>query len=229
MSLKLAIWDVDGTIVDSRSVITRAMASAFEACGHAAPGYDQTRHVVGLGLSEACAVLAPGCDADALERIVAAYKDAFIAERTSPDYHEPLYDGALETLQRLAEENWLIAMATGKSRRGIAALFEAHPLQDFFDTIHCADDGPGKPHPAMVQAAMDRMGAVASEALMIGDAVHDMRMGRAAGVHCLGVDWGFGTREELREAGAHHVSGAFTELNAEIDGFAVRLSEQADG
>lgn len=229
MSLKLAIWDMDGTIVDSRDVITTSMARAFEACGLEPPGYDATRHVVGLGLEEACHTLAPHLDGDGLDRLVAAYRHAFVARRGEPDYVEPLYEGAMETLRRLAEENWLIAMATGKSRRGIAALFEMHPLADFFDTIHCADDGPGKPHPAMILAALGRMGAEPHEALMIGDAVHDMRMGRAAGVHCLGVDWGFGTRAELVEAGAHHVSGAFAELNGEIDRFGLGLMERADG
>jgi len=223
--LKLAIWDMDGTIVDSREVITTAMATAFEACGLSAPNYARTRTIVGLGLEDACRALAPaGTGARTLERLVAAYREAFVARRADPDFREPLYDGAVDSLAALAREGWLVAMATGKSRRGIEAIFEMHPLADFFDTIHCADDGPGKPHPAMVEAAMARMGVEPHQAVMIGDAVHDMRMGRAAGVHCLGVSWGFGEAHELESAGAHAVHHEFPSLNGDLARFAARLA-----
>ncbi|NBC21559.1 MAG: HAD-IA family hydrolase [Alphaproteobacteria bacterium] len=221
MSLRLAIWDMDGTIVDSREVITTAMARAFETCGLAAPGYEATRRIVGLGLEEACRRLAPpDYPASDLARLVAAYRQAFVARRADPGFREPLYDGATATLERLAAEGWLIAMATGKSRRGIRALFEMHPLERFFDTIHCADDGPGKPHPAMVVEAMKATGTEAHQALIIGDAVHDIEMGRNAGIHTIGVSWGFGRADELEAAGAHVLSHDFEALNAALDGFA---------
>jgi phosphoglycolate phosphatase len=172
MSLKLAIWDMDGTIVDSREVISTSMVRAFEAVGLIPPTYDETRQIVGLALEEACRRLAPErTSEETLTHLVEAYRQAFIARRTEEDFREPLYDGAVETLERLANDNWLIAMATGKSRRGIDAIFSMHPLAQYFDTIHCADDGPGKPHPAMCLEAMKKMGAEPHESLMIGDAV----------------------------------------------------------
>jgi phosphoglycolate phosphatase len=218
--LKLAIWDMDGTIVDSRDVILTAMTRAFETCGLAPPAYDETRKIVGLSLHDGCRILAPDDITDGkLDDLVAAYRDAFILRRTEPGFLEPLYDGAMETLQQLRDDNWLIAMATGKSHRGIRAIFEMHPLEPFFDTIWCADDGPGKPHPFMVEQAMGALGAEPHQSLMIGDAIHDINMGNAAGVRTLGVSWGFGTAGELEAVGAHEVHASFTTLQDSLARF----------
>ena len=221
MSLKLAIFDMDGTLVDSREVIQTAMVTAFERCGLVPPAYEATRQIVGLGLSEACQRLAP--DYGDLPRLVAEYKQAFVSRRSEPDFKEPLYDGAIETLERLAKENWLIAMATGKSHAGIKAVFDMHPLGQYFDTVWCADDGPGKPHPFMCLEAMKAVGAEAEQSLIIGDAIFDIQMGRAAGIHSIGVSWGFGEAEELHAAGAHEVHHDFAELNAALDCFGAGL------
>ncbi|MEM7492090.1 MAG: HAD-IA family hydrolase [Pseudomonadota bacterium] len=222
MTLKLAIFDMDGTLVDSREVIQTAMATAFERCGLVPPDYNATRQIVGLGLSEACRRLAP--DYHDLPRLVSEYKSAFVARRSDPDFKEPLYDGAVETLERLANDNWLIAMATGKSHAGIKAVFSMHPLGQYFDTVWCADDGPGKPHPFMCLEAMNAVGADAGQSLIIGDAVFDMQMGRAAGIQSLGVSWGFGEAHELDAAGAHEVHDDFASLNTSLDLFATELA-----
>jgi phosphoglycolate phosphatase len=222
MTLKLAIFDMDGTLVDSREVIQTAMVRAFEACGLTPPSYNDTRQIVGLGLSEACQRLAPGYKD--LPHLVSEYKSAFVARRSDPDFREPLYDGAIETLERLANDNWLIAMATGKSHAGIKAVFGMHPLAQYFDTIWCADDGPGKPHPFMCLEAMKALGAEADQSLIIGDAIFDMQMGRAAGIRSIGVSWGFGKSTELAEAGAHEVHDDFKTLNTSLDTFAEELA-----
>ncbi|MFN7055897.1 HAD-IA family hydrolase [Hyphomonas sp.] len=221
--LHLAIWDVDGTLVDSRRVIQACMETAFRKSGLPPPEYDQTRQIVGLGLHEGCAILAPPDIGPArLDALVEAYKNAFIAHRASTEFHEPLYEGALETLERLRGDGWLMAVATGKSHRGLAALFATHPLKHFFDTVWCADDGPGKPHPFMVEQAMRALGCDPVRSLMIGDAVHDMAMGRSAGVRSLGVSWGFGEAAELAGAGADEVHHDFASLNASLDTFRQR-------
>lgn len=226
MTLKLAIWDMDGTIVDSREVIQTAMVRAFEACGIKPPEYDATRQTIGLGLVEACQrLLPPGADDSSLPELVEAYRQAFVARRNESDFCEPLYNGAVETLDRLANEGWLIAMATGKSHRGIRSIFEMHPLEQYFDTIWCADDGPGKPHPFMVQEAMKALGAEPYQTLMIGDAVFDIQMGNAAGVETHGVGWGFGTISELKAAGADHLHDEFGTLNHALDAFALKAEE----
>lgn len=222
MSLKLAIWDMDGTIVDSREVIQTAMVRSFESLDLEPPSYDETRKMVGLGLAEACEMLAP--DGVDIPQLVEAYRQAFVARRAEADFKEPLYDGAIETLNRLVEDGWLIAMATGKSHRGIRSIFEMHPLEKYFDTIWCADDGPGKPHPFMCEQAMSALGAEPQQSLIIGDAIHDMRMGLNAGIRTLGVSWGFGEAHELETVGAHEVHHDFATLNASLDRFAGQLS-----
>lgn len=222
MSLKLAIFDMDGTIVDSRDVIQTAIERAFTSCGLTPPAYDQVRKTVGLGLDEVLGQLAP--DYDDLPGLVEAYRQSFILRRAEPEFREPLYDGAVETLERLANDNWLIAMATGKSHRGIAAIFDMHPLKQYFDTIWCADDGPGKPHPFMVDQCMKTLGAEPHQSLIIGDAIHDISMGLNAGIHTMGVSWGFGEAHELEAVGAHEVHDDFTTLNASLDKFASRQS-----
>lgn len=222
MSLKLAIWDMDGTIVDSREVIQAAMCRAFGACGLPDPDYDAVRKTIGLGLDEVCAILAP--DYHDIPALSLAYKQAFVARRTEAGFTEPLYDGAIDTLQQLASEGWLIGMATGKSHRGIRAIFEMHPLEQYFDTVWCADDGPGKPHPFMVEQAMDALGCAPSQSLIIGDAIHDITMGRNAGIHTMGVSWGFGRASELEAAGAHEIHHDFGTLTKALTAFSERVS-----
>ena len=217
--LRLAIWDVDGTIVDSRETIHNVMVEAFRQSGLVPPEYDDTRRIVGLSLHEACAQLAPGASAEDIDRLVTDYRNTWVRARARPDFHQPLYEGALETLEALRDEGWLIAMATGKTRAGIASLFKLHQLEHFFDTIWCADDGPGKPHPHMVQQAMGTLGVAPGASLMIGDAIHDIAMGRAAGVRTLGVSWGFGAAHELEDAGAHEVHHDFGTLNSSLRAF----------
>ncbi|MEZ5947163.1 MAG: HAD-IA family hydrolase [Hyphomonas sp.] len=223
MTLRLAIWDMDGTIVDSRDVIQRAMSRAFEQNGLTPPQYEETRKIVGLGLYEACQILAPPDIApDHLTGLVDAYKGAFRVLRTEPDFHEPLYDGAVEALTELRDAGWLIGMATGKSRHGIRSLFDTHDLEHFFDTIWCADDGPGKPNPFMVEQAMGALGVEAPQSVMIGDAIHDIAMGRAAGVRTYGVSWGFGAAHELEQVGADEIHHDFVTLRQSLAAFTSR-------
>ncbi|MBK8200491.1 MAG: HAD-IA family hydrolase [Acidobacteria bacterium] len=219
--LRLAIWDVDGTLVDSRKVIQACMESAFTQCGLPPPDYDATRRVIGISLVEALTILAPpDLGAERMGTLVTHYKNAFTIQRAAPDHHEPMYDGALDVLDRLKDDGWLLAIATGKTHRGLDGLFEKHAIRSYFDTIWCADDGPGKPNPFMVEQAMRALGCAPAQSLMIGDAIHDMAMARAAGVRALGVSWGFGQADELTEAGAHEVHHDFRTLTDSLTAFA---------
>ena len=220
MTLKLAIFDMDGTLVDSRAVIQTAMQRAFRQLGLTPPPYDQIRQTIGLSLDVAMRQLAP--DHDDIPELVETYKTTFIAHRAEADFNEPLYAGAMQTLERLANDNWLIAMATGKRHAGIRAVFKTHALAQYFDTIWCAEDGPGKPHPFMCEQAMKAVGAAPHQSLIIGDAIFDIQMGRKAGIHTLGVSWGFGESHELATAGAHEIHHDFASLNASLDAFAAR-------
>ena len=151
---RLAVFDIDGTLVDSREVIHGAALAAFAALSLTPPSYDQVRHIVGLNLDVGLAMIAPDLSPAGLFELESHYKAAFHDFHRQPGFIEPLYDGAAETLEHLRKEGWRLSMATGKSRRGVEMVMAMHGWQDLFETTHCADDGPGKPHPAMILAAM---------------------------------------------------------------------------
>lgn len=227
-TLKLAIWDVDGTLIDSRQIIQAAMNTAFHRAGLGGIDYDRTRTIVGLEVSEAIARLAPeDYSAEALARLVGYFKEAFVARRAANGFDEPLYEGALETLHRLADEGWLLGVATGKPRRGLDMVLEHYDLTRLFDTLQTVDGGAGKPHPRMVLDAMRETGTDPHQVIMIGDTRFDMEMGRNAGVHTAGVSWGFHTVDEIGEGGAHEVHHDFVSLNDSLDDFRTRVENSA--
>lgn len=216
----LAVFDGDGTLVDSREVIFEVARVASAQAGLPDPTYDRVRRMVGLSLPQALHTLAPELDEAALAEFVRLYQAAFTAVHSQPGYAEPLYDGAEDTLRRLKAEGWTLAIATGKSRRGVERWMKREGWAELFASTHCADDGPGKPDPHMLREAIRTAGTTPERTVMIGDAGHDMRMAAAAGARPLGVAWGFQTAEELLEAGAVHVARDFAELDAELDRFA---------
>lgn len=220
MMSKLVVWDVDGTLVDSRQTIFDSMQRAFAGAGLPPLSYEAARQVVGLGLMEGVGALLPGAEPAVLEQVASGYKAAFAAKVNQPGYIEPLYDGAAETLDRLRTAGWKIAMATGKSRRGVETIVRMHGWADLFDSTHCADDGPGKPHPAMVLEAMRALQVGPERTIVVGDTAHDMRMAKAAGAYAQGVSWGFHTAEEVEEGGADHIAHDFTALDRQLDAFA---------
>jgi phosphoglycolate phosphatase len=217
---KLVVWDVDGTLVDSRQTIFDSMQGAFAAAGLPPLTYEAARQVVGLGLVEGIVALLPEAELEVVERVADGYRAAFGAKVRQPGYVEPLYDGAAETLDRLRAQGWKIAMATGKSRRGVETIIRMHGWADLFDSTHCADDGPGKPHPAMVLEAMKALQVGPERTIVVGDTAHDMRMAKAAAAYAQGVSWGFHTADEVQEGGADHIAHDFAALNRQLDAFA---------
>ncbi len=219
MTPKLAVFDVDGTLVDSRRSIAEAMAMAFTALSLPPPSYDATRRIVGLSLRPAIAELAPGLPERDYGRLADAYKDAFIANRAA-GLVEPLYDGARDLVARLRAAGWRLGVATGKARRGVDAFLANHDFTGWFDAAFCADDGPGKPDPHMLQLVIDAVGADPADVVMIGDTSFDMAMARAAGVRAQGVAWGFHTVDEIAAGGAHHIADDMPALDVSLLGWA---------
>jgi phosphoglycolate phosphatase len=211
-NLRLAVFDLDGTLVDSQHVIVGCMTEAFTGEGLPAPAVDAIRRVIGLPLEECVARLAPEETALRCARLVEAYKAAFFACRQRPDHDEPLFLGALEALAALEAEGWLLGIATGKAMRGLRAVLERHDLARRFVTLQTADMNPGKPNPAMLEKAMAEAGVARADTVMIGDTTFDMLMARSAGVLAIGVEWGNHPPHELREAGAHALVGSYAEL-----------------
>jgi phosphoglycolate phosphatase len=203
---RLALFDCDGTLVDSQHTICAAMDEAFIAARLDPPGRAATLQIVGLSIYEAMQAMLPEGD-DALHRLLAEeYKHAFHRMRAKGLVQEPLYAGILESIEALAAAGWVLGVATGKSDRGLALCLAHHGLTDRFVTLQTADRHPSKPHPAMIEAAMAEAGACAEITVMIGDTSFDMAMAVAAGTRALGVAWGYHAVDELRLAGADAIA-----------------------
>ena len=209
---RLAIFDCDGTLVDSQHNICTAMDDTFVRARLDPPGRHATLRVVGLSLVEAMQALLPQAEAALHVRLAEGYKTAFQRLRGTGLVEEPLYEGIAETLEMLASDGWRLGVATGKSDRGLALCLDHHGLTNRFITLQTADRHPSKPHPSMIAQAMADAGAVPETTVMIGDTSYDMMMARAAGTRALGVAWGYHTHDDLHAAGAHAVADHPLEL-----------------
>ena len=209
---RLVVFDCDGTLVDSQHNIVAAMAEAWRAFGLDPVNGAAVRRVVGLPLVEAIALLFP--DGERRDHIALSdlYKDAFRTLRQQSDHHEPLYPGAIETIDSLEEDGILLAVATGKSRRGLDATLDRHGLTGRFTVLKTADDAPGKPNPDMLLAAMDETGASPRTTVMIGDTVFDIEMAINARTPAIGVSWGYHEPAELVSAGASEIVERFGDV-----------------
>lgn len=212
---RLALFDCDGTLVDSQANICLAAVEAFRMADLTPPPAPAIRRIVGLSLVEAMRVLAPD-QADTMHHQLASdYKDAFFRLRTAGAMEpEPLFDGIPALLDHLAGEGWLMGVATGKSDRGLKRVLAEHGLAHHFVTLQTADRHPSKPDPSMVLAAMAETGVAAQDVAMIGDTSFDMAMGKAAGAFAVGVAWGYHDVKELVNAGAEVVAQEVADLPA---------------
>ena len=201
--MRLAVFDCDGTLVDSQGSIVAAMHAAFDLHGLERPESTRIRRVVGLPLEEAIGRLVPVDGLDAIGGLARAYRDAFSRHRRSGAGAEDLlYPGVAETLRELGEKGWAMGVATGKSLRGLRAVLDRYRLGSHFVTLQTSDVGPGKPAPDMLLRAMAKAGVIARDTVMIGDTTFDMEMSMNARVKAIGVGWGYHAPEELAAAGA---------------------------
>nr|WP_321482766.1 HAD-IA family hydrolase [uncultured Cohaesibacter sp.] len=215
MSLKLFIFDCDGTLVDSQHTIVEGMEHAFGMHGLNPPTADATRSIIGLSLPEAIMKLAPELSAGVNAALVQSYKDYVIAQRASGGAIELLYDGAKDAIEALAKEaDILLGIATGKAYRGVLHLFESYEWHDLFVTVQTADRAPSKPHPGMILQAMEQTGVRPENTYMIGDTSYDMEMAINAKVNPIGVSWGYHTSDVLRDSGAEHIVDDYPALHA---------------
>lgn len=215
-ALSLVVFDVDGTLVDSLATIEAAVAEAFAQTGMAPPAAGSVAAIVGLSLPVALARLAPQASPAGLAALVEAYRDVFVAARENgaAEAGMALFPGARDALDRLAVyPELLLGVATGKARRGLDHLFEAHDLRRYFVTSQTADTHPSKPHPSMLEATLSETGVEAHRAVMVGDTTFDIEMGRAAGFATIGVSWGCHPAERLSAAGADIVIDGFDQLD----------------
>jgi phosphoglycolate phosphatase len=215
--MRLAVFDCDGTLVDGQADVCWAMDRAFARAGLPSPDPQAVRRIVGLSLPAAVRALAPSLSDTQAAAVTEFYRSSFRARREEGLLDEPLYDGIAELLAALHGAGWQLAVATGKSDRGLAACLATHGITDLFVSLQTADRHPSKPHPAMLEAALFEAGAERHQAVMIGDTSFDMMMARSAGVRALGVGWGYHGAHELMASGAVRVAETVAALGDRLE------------
>lgn len=213
--MRLIVFDMDGTLIDSQAFIVSTMQGAFVAHGLERPDDHECRNVIGLSLEKALAQVS-GLEGAEVDHLAKRYRDSFL-NRAHDDFHsqEALYPGAAETVRALAQQSdTLLGVATGKSLRGVERVLGGHDLLHHFVTRQTPDNNPSKPHPGMLHTAMAETGAQMHETAMIGDTVFDIEMAVAAGCAAIGVSWGYHQVDELKAAGAHEIAEDFGQLAA---------------
>ena len=191
----IAIFDWDGTLCDSIDHIVEAMQDTAAELGLAPPSVMAVRDIVGLGLPQAISQLFPALDDTQCGEVAAAYSRHFVAPGRAP---AQLFDGALETLEALRGRGIELAVATGKSRRGLNRVLGTLGMEGYFDATRCVDETRSKPHPMMLQEIMVERNKRAQEVVVIGDSEYDLDMARQAGVRSVGVSFGVHDNARLR-------------------------------
>jgi phosphoglycolate phosphatase len=209
---RLAIFDCDGTLVDSQANICLAMEHAFDEAELIPPPRSAIRRIVGLSLLEIMRALLPDADEVVHADMVDRYRASYLTLRNNGLEHEPLYDGMAALLSSMDENGWMLGVATGKSDRGLDRCLDHHGIKGLFVTLQTADRHPSKPHPSMVYQAMADAGTEPKSTVVIGDTVYDIHMGKAAGCRTIGVSWGYHPVAELRDAGADRIAETMEEL-----------------
>ncbi len=172
MAPKLVLFDCDGTLVDSQHMIVATMTEAFTRLGHAPPDTAGVLSIIGLSLPEAVGRLNSNLDAVAVGLVVDAYRDTYQAMQFRLAETAPLYPGAFDALKALAaQDDLLLGVVTGKSRRGLDAILETHGLTGLFAVLCTAADGPSKPHPFMVVDAVAALVGDVSEEAPVKEAI----------------------------------------------------------
>ncbi|PCJ76772.1 MAG: HAD family hydrolase [Rhodobacteraceae bacterium] len=219
-TLRLVVFDMDGTLIDSQDVIVEAMGRAFARIDRPAPSAEQTRAIIGLSLDKAVSTIAPDLTPTQVTAGVAAYRQSFIEmrEESGAEAAAPMYPGAMAALERLhSQDETLLGVATGKARRGLDHAYASHGIGHFFVTHQTADGHPSKPHPSMLHQALHDTGVEAKHAVMIGDTEFDIAMGKAAGFATIGVSWGYHSLDRIKAATPDFIIDGYNELDATLE------------
>jgi phosphoglycolate phosphatase len=194
----LLIFDWDGTLMDSIATIVACTRATLEDLDLPSLPDEAIRGTIGLGLRETMEVLCPGGGDEVFSRVLECYRKHWLATyRDQP----LLFEGVREMLEALAEDGYLLAIATGKSRRGLDHVLTETGLAQVFHATRTVDEAFSKPHPKMLLDILDELGVPARSAVMIGDTTYDLEMARSAGTASIGVCSGSHGREELQRLG----------------------------
>lgn len=190
---ELLVFDWDGTLMDSAAAISESLQAACTELGLPVPSRERARYVIGLGLTDALAYVLPELPQADYPKVLDHFRVHFLRR----DAGTTLFPGAAEMIRELRDSGFMLAVATGKSRRGLDRALQETGLQGYFDTTRCADEGFSKPHPGMLEAVMDALATPPAATVMIGDTTHDLEMAKAAGVAAVAVTYGAHERAAL--------------------------------
>ena len=183
----IIILDWDGTLVDSAAQIVATMQAAAQACGLPVLAPEPIRHIIGLGLPEAIFALYPGIDAAQVAQMCDTYSSCYRESGAGP---AAFFPGVMAALADLSAQGYMLAVATGKSRRGLDRELRSRELNGLFHVTRCADETASKPHPQMLQEILQQSQKSREQALMVGDTVFDMDMADRAGIQKVAVTYG---------------------------------------
>ena len=204
----LLVFDWDGTLIDSAAHIACALQSAFRDLDLPVPTTEAARHVIGLGLEDAMMYLNPGLDRARYAEVADRYRVHFLAG----DHAVELFPAVASGIAALNQQGYLLAVATGKSRRGLDRSLSETGLAHYFHATRCADEGFPKPHPEMLQVIMEMVGVATNRTLMIGDTTHDLQLAQNAGVPAVAVSYGAHLIEDLESMNPVGCVGSFAQL-----------------
>jgi len=205
----LVVFDWDGTLIDSAAAIVVCIQQAARDIGVLPPEEARARHVIGLGLHDSLRHAVPDLPVDRYMEFAARYRDHFLEREPAL----PLFPGVRELLSGLKAAGRQLAIATGKSRRGLDRGLAMTGLAPYFSYSRCADETHPKPHPAMLQEIMSRLDMPCARTLMVGDTSHDMELARAAAVEAVAVTYGAHAEALLRAHGPKACVGSVAELD----------------
>ncbi|MFW5451198.1 MAG: HAD-IA family hydrolase [Methylophagaceae bacterium] len=191
---QLIVFDWDGTLMDSTSHIVNCMQQAITQLSLPALEDSAINHVIGLGLNEAAYALYPNASVETVEQLANSYRETWL----NNPHDSPLFDHAINLIKRLAEQDYFLGVATGKSRRGLDKVLTSTGLRSYFHGTRCADECHSKPHPQMLEELIDYFGVDPKQTLMIGDTEYDLQMANNAGTDSLGISHGAHDMATLR-------------------------------
>ncbi len=204
----LIVFDWDGTLFDSTALIARSIQAACADVGTVVPSDQDARYVIGLGLNDALAHAAPNLSPDLYPLLAQRYRFHYVQRQNEVT----LFEGTRDMLLMLKTRNHLLAVATGKSRRGLDEALHSASLRTLFDATRTADETASKPHPQMLHELMAELDVVPARTLMIGDTTHDLQLAANAGVASVGVSYGAHHHESFSDMSPRHVAHSVREL-----------------
>lgn len=212
---QLLIFDWDGTLVDSIGRIVTSLRHAADVCGLSQLDEARLKGIIGLGMVEAIDSLYPDMsESGQSERFRQSYGERYLALENQPS---ALFPGVLEALESFRAEGYQLAVATGKSRRGLHKVLEGRGWLDYFDVTRCADETASKPDPLMLQQILAHCRMRPEQALMVGDSLFDLQMARRAQVHSVAVGHGALPLELLQAESPNLAINHFDELRTWLD------------